>query len=730
MYIMLNTGCIRFPGCRTGYRRPVLRALAPCLGWLALLLGSQAGAMPATAGITFSPSDGKVLQQVVVRLADDHYRQMKLDDALSERFLQSLLDRLDPDRHFFLQSDIAAFEVYRYRLDDLSRQGNLEPAARILTAYKARVGDRLRHEIAALPGRLAGYDFQVDEQHQADRSQARWATRPDELDELWRKAIKAMAVDLLVAGKSMADIESLLQKRLQNQLDRLERLNHTDFLDIYTNTLAELYDPHTSYLSPARSQQFAISMSLSLEGIGASLQADNQYTRVMSLVPGGPAEKQGQLQPSDRIVGVGQGDEPVREVIGWRLDDVVALIRGPKGSVVRLEVIPASAASEAERKVIRIVRDKVKLEDQAASGEVLEVGPQGRKVGVIKLPTFYVDYEARQRGDSSYRSTTRDVGRLIRQLDKAGAEGLVIDLRNNGGGDLKEATDLTSLFIDYGPIVQIRMSSDYVTRQSKSSLDNSPVYKKPVVVLVNRLSASASEIFAGALQDYGRALVVGSRTFGKGTVQTLTELDEGQLKITVSKFYRISGGSTQHKGVEPDIALPSVYDETELGESSHKTALAWDSIHSIRHPVYYPVQQVLPALAGISGQRTAADPDFRFIRDSLQVQADLDKGTIELHIDKRRSQLNHWRELALNLENARRKAKGLPAYDKSVFDAVGEDGDTALPAAEPAANGKKDPVQALYADMYIMEAGQVLLDFQDALVASGFGSDQLANRRH
>lgn len=694
-----------------------LDALRRQLIWLPLLLSLS---VQAAEPLVFDAGDSRTLRQISDRLQRDHYRKLHLDDAIASRFLDALLDGLDPERHFFLQADVSEFNTYRNRLDDQARSGDLSAATVILNRYRQRALSRLESEISSLPQRLATLDFTVEEYFNSDRSQAAWPADKAAADELWRLAIKAMAVDLMLAGKDMSAIADLLVRRLQGQRDRLQRLNDSDFFDIYVNTLASLFDPHTHYLSPARAEQFNISMKLSLEGIGATLQQEALHVRVVSLVPAGPADKQGQLQPLDRIVGVGQGDAgALQDVVGWRLDDVVGLIRGPKGSVVRLEVIPATAASEAERRLIRIVRDQVKLEEQAASGHLLDIHrPDGSvgKVGVIRLPTFYIDFDALYRGDPDYRSTTRDVRRLIEELKQQGAEGLVIDLRNNGGGSLKEATELTGLFIDNGPIVQIRQSNELISRESKSPFVLTPVYRLPLVVMVNRLSASASEIFAAAIQDYGRGVVVGSPTFGKGTVQNLSQIGAGALKLTVSKFYRISGGSTQHRGVEPDIHLPSIYRMDDIGESSYSHALPWDSIHRVRHSVYYPIPELLPALDRSHRLRLDGDADFRFVADSLAMEAGFERTRIALQLEQRRTQLAEWRQQALTLDNARRKAKGLPLREAWPE----EDGDADDALASRLADRKAAEDDNLYTDMYLIEGAQVLLDLAEALRHKGF----------
>ena len=430
-----------------------------------------------------------------------------------------------------------------------------------------------------------------------DVENLQWAKNQAELDDRWRKQLKNQVLSLKLADKPENEIVPTLQKRYTSQLKSVKQYNSQDVFQIYANALTELYDPHTNYLSPRSTENFNINMSLSLEGIGAVLQMDDEYTKVSSLVAKGPADKQGDLQPADRIVAVGQGvDGPLEDVIGWRLDEVVELIRGPKDTTVRLEVIPAKSKSADERKIITIVRNKVKLEEQSAQKKVIEI-PEGNKVikvGVIDIPAFYIDFDAMRRGDKDYKSTTRDVKNLLQELEAEGVDGIIVDLRNNGGGSLQEANELTGLFIEYGPTVQIRHSSRRVWRDGKRL--KGPYYEGPLVVLVNRLSASASEIFAGAMQDYQRGIIVGDRSFGKGTVQTLIPLTEGQLKITESKFYRISGESTQHRGVVPDVEFPSIYDTEEIGESALDHALNWDQISPIRHSNYGELSTVLPAI--------------------------------------------------------------------------------------------------------------------------------------
>lgn len=600
-------------------------------------------------------------RQVVERLEKQHYAKLPLSDEISAQLLGNYLDSLDRERLFFLASDIKEFETYRSVLDDQLRAADLNAAFTIFNRYRERYINRLEKISAELPAMIETMDFKKDEEILIDRSKQPWAANSAELDELWNKRIKSSVLGLRLSGKNPAEITKLLGKRYKSQLKQFQQLEAEDAFQTYMNALTELYDPHTSYFSPRTSKNFNINMSLKLEGIGAVLQAEDEFTKVVRLVPAGPAQKQGQLQPADRIVGVGQGaDGEIEDVVGWRLDDVVDKIRGDKGSIVRLEVIPATAKTEEEHKIITIERNEVKLEEQSAQKKIVEIfdGKRNVKIGVIDLPIFYIDFEAMRRGDPEFKSTTRDVYKLLTELVGEGVEGIVMDLRNNGGGSLQEANALTGLFIDAGPVVQIRTSNSRVLREGKER--SSTFYDGPLVVLINRMSASASEIFAGAIQDYNRGIVIGEQSFGKGTVQSLVELDHGQLKLTESKFYRISGESTQHRGVIPDISFPSLYDSTKIGESALDNALPWDRIEPIRHRDYFDFKPILAELTNKHQQRTAKDPDFIYLNEQLTwLNQERKITTISLNEVKRKAERDKDRMDRLQLENKRRTAKGL-----------------------------------------------------------------------
>ena len=662
---------------------------------------------PAWSRIDYTDSQRESIMEILDQLEERHYSKQPYDDTLSSQHLDSYIESLDGSKMFFTKADIAEFDQFRTIMDDQLHKGELDAGFAIFNRYHARLTERLEREIEKLPELVAGMDFTVEESISLDAESRDWARDKAELDDRWRKQLKNQVLGLKLAGKPEDEIIPTLRDRYQRQLKNAQQYNSEDVFQVYANALTELYDPHTNYLSPRSTENFNINMSLSLEGIGAVLQTDGEYTEVSSLVAKGPADKQGELHPSDKIVAVGQGETGALEnVIGWRLDEVVELIRGPKDSTVRLEVIPANSKSSDERKVITIIRNTVKLEEQSAQKKVLEIpgGEQTLKVGVIDIPAFYIDFEAMRRGDNDYKSTTRDVKKLLGELESEGVAGIIVDLRNNGGGSLQEANELTGLFIEYGPTVQIRHSSRRVWRDGKRL--KSPYYEGPLVVLVNRLSASASEIFAGAMQDYERALIVGDRSYGKGTVQTLIPLTEGQLKVTESKFYRISGESTQNRGVIPDVAFPSIYDTEEIGESALDHALNWDQITPIRHNKYDNFSSLLPEIQALFEQRSARNPDFIFLEDQVKLAQETRKiKSLPLNEQARIALRNAQEQKALIIENKRRKAEGeapLTALEHTEDELDSDDPD-AVTTAEDEDLEDKD-------DVLLQEAANVLVD--------------------
>lgn len=636
---------------------------------------------------------------VVELLKRHHYNKPPLNDERSVKIYEGYLKMLDPAKMYFTAGDIAEFNAWKTQFDDFLKKGDLQPGFTIYKRHLDRLKERLDFALAILGKGVDKIDFTVDETLETDREKATWAKDSAALDDLWRKRVKDEVLRLKLANKEPKAIQELLIKRYKNQLSRLEQTRGEDIFQAYINAFAQTYDPHTQYLSPDNAENFDINMSLSLEGIGAVLQSDSEHVKVVRLVPAGPAEKSKQIAPADKIVGVAQGNGEMVDVIGWRLDEVVKLIRGPKGSVVRLEVVPASnAPNDQTSKIVSITRESVKLEEQAAKKSVLKLEHDGHpfKLGVIEVPAFYLDFKAFRAGDPEYKSTTRDVKKLLGELQKENVDGVVIDLRNNGGGSLQEATELTGLFIDQGPTVLVRNSDGRVDVLAD---ENSGVfYKGPMAVLVNRLSASASEIFAGAMQDYHRALIIGGQTFGKGTVQTIQPLNHGELKLTLAKFYRVSGQSTQHQGVIPDIEYPSVVDTKEIGESALPEAMPWDSIRPAIKPEVDPFRPFLAELKARHDARTAHNPDFLYNRERLALAQKLMKETVvSLNEAKRRAQQTDIENKQLAMENARRKAKGedpLKELKKEDEDALPED-------------NKAKPED----DAYLTETGQILLDY-------------------
>jgi carboxyl-terminal processing protease len=560
-------------------------------------------------------------------LTNYHYKRTRLDDEFSGQIFESYLRLLDPNRVYFLSSDVESFERYRHSLDDALRHSDLMSAYDIFNVYAERVQERVGYarERVRQP-----FDFTIDEYYQFNREGEPWAADVAELDELWRKRVKNDFLRLLLADKEREAIIETLTERYDNLERRITELNNEDVFQFFMNAFAQSIEPHTAYLSPRSSENFEISMKLSLEGIGALLGRENEYTLISSIVPGGPAEQDGRLQAGDRITAVGQGhDGKLVDVIGWRVEDVVDLIRGPKDTVVRLEVLPEDASVSGPRQVIDIVRNQVKLEEQAAQSETIEIpapdaAGETLKIGVIDLPVFYLDFNGRAQNLPDYRSSTRDVKRLIDELREQGVHGIVMDLRNNGGGSLLEATTLTGLFIDRGPVVQVRNSNGRISLEE--DVEPGMAWEGPLVVLVNRYSASASEIFAAAIQDYGRGVVVGEPTFGKGTVQSLLDLDDyapadkpsmGQLKITMAQFFRVNGGSTQNKGVVPDIRLPTAGDPSDYGERSLENALPWTSIDAARFDRSGDLSRLVAVADNRHQGRLSTDQEFSWLLNDI-----------------------------------------------------------------------------------------------------------------
>ncbi|MFC1665333.1 carboxy terminal-processing peptidase [Pseudomonadota bacterium] len=583
-----------------------------------------------------------------------HYKKIALDDELSSVVLDRYIANLDRNRSYFVASDIKQFERFKLDLDDHIKSSRLEPPYSMFVVFRERVSTYTNYAISLLD---KDFNFEKDESFTFDRRKSEWATDHEELKGIWRKRVKNDVLNLRLAKQDGNKIKETLKKRYQRINVRTQQINSDDIYQMFINAYMNAIEPHTAYFSPRMSENFRIRMSLSLEGIGAVLQTENEFTLVRQIVTGGPAELSDKLHAGDRITGVGQGQvEAITDVVGWRLDDVVDLIRGKKGTLVRLEILPKDVGPEGPSKIISITRNKIKLEDKAASKQVIDLpnmnlaaspGETTKRIGVIRVPTFYIDFQARTRGDKDYRSTTRDVQRLLAELQKEKVNGIVVDLRGNGGGSLIEATSLTGLFIASGPIVQVQGASGKL--QVNRDPDPGISYRGPLAVLVDRNSASASEIFSAAIQDYGRGIIIGETTFGKGTVQNLVNLDRfvdpelgsmGQLKLTIAQFFRINGNSTQHRGVIPDIIFPTALGTEKYGERSLDNALPWTTVIPASYKRY---QQSMPTLFDLTKsnhkRRIKDDPSFQVLLETAKTQLEaLERTEVSLLESRRKSE--------------------------------------------------------------------------------------------
>jgi carboxyl-terminal processing protease len=602
-----------------------------------------------------------------------HYKKVDLDDSLASEIFTKYLNSLDYSHSYFLASDIDKFNQFKYQLDDMIKDGDIDPAFAIFNTFKERTHQRLDYAESLLKKK---FNFTKSDSIEINRENEPWPKTEKEAEEIWYKRVKSDALNLKLNGKNWDSIVETLTKRYENYRKAIDQYNSEDVFQQFMNAYTESIDPHTNYFSPITSDNFKINMSLSLEGIGAQLRTEDDYTKVVEIIPGGPAYKSGLLHPDDKIVGVAQGDTgEMEDVIGWRITDVVQLIRGKKGTTVRLSIISADGGANALPHVITLVRDKVKLEEQAAKDSVLELIDQKKpfKIGIIKVPAFYSDYEAQQRGDKDYKSTTRDVKKLLEQLKDEKVDGVIIDLRNNGGGSLQEAIEMTGLFIKKGPVVQVRDAdgSINVDRDPDPSIE----YDGPLAVLVNRFSASASEIFSAAIQDYGRGLIIGEQTYGKGTVQNLVDLNRlmrdsdnklGQVKLTIAKYYRIDGGSTQHKGVIPDIKYPTPFgDSKEYGESSEPSALPWDQIAPTDYQKYGDFSSYIPQLIKLHDERVKKDPEFQdYVASVNDAEESHAKKYTSLNYDVRDKQKEADEEKEFERQNKIRKEQGLKLIQK------------------------------------------------------------------
>ncbi len=622
--------------------------------------------------LTPEPKHSRINQMVTTLLANQHFKRTKIDDSLSSIIFDNLINSLDNNKLYFFESDIEKFETSRNLIDDYLLTGNPQIAFDIFNTFKQRLNERMRAIARMLQSE---FDYSIDEYLTPNREKEPWAADVKELDEVWRLRLKNDALNKKLAGEEWEKTSSSLLKRFQNFHKAILQYNSEDVFQLYMNAFASAIDPHSNYFSPITSENFNISMSRSLEGIGATLRSVDDYTSVVEIVAGGPADKSKSLFPDDRIVAVGQGEDgEMVDVIGWRVDDVVQLIRGKKGTTVKLSILRAGKSLDMPTDEIKIVRDKVTLEEQSAKSEIVYLNEDGQdyKIGVVSIPAFYIDFKARSAGDPDYKSTTKDVKKILLDLQKENVDGVVVDLRNNGGGSLQEAIELTGLFIADGPVVQVKDSRGVI--DVGTDPDPYIVYEGPLAVLLNRYSASASEIFSGAIQDYERGVILGERTFGKGTVQNLIDLGRylplqnekvGNLKLTIAKYYRITGSSTQLKGVIPDIEFPSAVDSNESGESAYPNALSWEQIQSTQFETYNGISDCLPELMGKYKERIAKNIEFNYLLEDIEeFKANKLKTTFSLNEEIRKRERETAEEKKKLREEERQKQAELKIVDK------------------------------------------------------------------
>ena len=631
--------------------KPIRTLLALSLGLalaapLALLARGDGDALPSAP-----TGDQATTSRLVYGLLSDSryaYRPRALDDALSQDILKRYLEALDPGKVFLTAQDVAGFSKYATTLDDAIKSGQVDPAWAMFAVYRMRVGERIAYARGLLKG---GFDFSGNERYEYDREHAPWAASGAALDTLWKQSVKNDWLRLKLAGKKPEEIRKTLDKRYANVLDGVGEIKGEDVFQSFLNAYAASIDPHTDYMTPRSAENFNMQISNSLEGIGAVLFKQDDVILIREIVPGGPAARSGKLKPGDRIVGVGQNASgEMKDVIGWRTDDAVDLIRGAANTQVRLDIVPAEAPLDSKPARVLLTRAKVRLEDARAKAETIVVpaanGEPVRRIGVIKLPGFYQDIDARRRRDSDYASATRDVARMLAQFRAQKMDGVVLDLRGNGGGSLSEAIELTGLFIDKGPVVQVRESGGRISVEDDR--DAGVAWAGPLAVLINRGSASASEIVAGAIQDYGRGLIIGETSFGKGTVQNMVDLDRwpaneqarfGQVKLTIAQFFRPGGSSTQNKGVVPDVAFPTSVDASEYGESTYDNALPWTRIAAAPHMQYGNFAGLLGKLDARHDARVAKDVEYQWwVEDVAKFRAEAAKKSVSLNEAERRAE--------------------------------------------------------------------------------------------
>ncbi|HLQ13823.1 MAG TPA: carboxy terminal-processing peptidase [Steroidobacteraceae bacterium] len=665
--------------------RSILAPLALAASCLLLLVATGSSGMSAAPSLlpegAIHPTARQQLlaPQIANILEQNHYSRRPIDKEFSAQAFDHYLNALDGQRSYFMAADVAAMQKWRSAFDDMIHTGQLDPAFLIFARLQQRNRERIEYAISLLSTEP---NWKLEESYAFDRDKAPWPRDAAELNDLWRQRVKSDALSLMLTGKTWPEAADTLRKRYQRVLQRVGQVSADDVFESLMNSYAAVYDPHSNYFAPRNAEEYRIQMSLSYEGIGASLQQVDDYVTISSLIDGGPAATAGALKPNDRIMAVGQGhDGSLNDVVGWRLDDVVQLIRGKAETQVRLQILPAGAAPGTNLRVIELTRGKVTLKNLAAKRELRQIrlGDRTLRVGVITVPGFYEDNDARSAGDPNYRTTARDVRRLIGELQADGPiDALVLDLRADGGGFLPEAQALTGLFIDHGPVAQLKYTDGHI--EVLEDPEPGVAYGGPLAVLVDRTSASASEIFAAAMQDYHRGVVLGQTTFGKGTVQNLIPLDrwsrqsaDGQLTITIGKFYRVTGESTQLRGVEPDIELPARVSLQDVGEGALESPLPWDRIAPVPFAAEAPLAGTVQTLSKIESAHSASDADYQWLVGALgALQQSRKDHALSLNLQERQHERNVQEQQSLVRENARRIADGLPAL-KALSDAQTDD---------------------------------------------------------
>ena len=671
----------------------------------------------AKINIPASVEKQELCQEIYQKMANEHFFNDKDLSSINTEIFDALVNQLDSQKIYFTKNEIALFKRKFSQFDNPTSYQkkysksflcsiDLKSEFAFINLYLNRLIEATKYQLKEVTKK--NFDFTKEEMMVIDDDQKKWQRNKFELKKAWRKLAKNDVLTSMLAEKDLDEATETIEKRYKNRLRRISQRNEEDIFSISMNNLTSYFDPHSSYFSPKSAEDFEMAMSLSLEGIGALLTTEDDYPTIVSVVPGGPAEKTGQIDPDDKIVTISQVEESnstPTDVVGWRIDEVVQLIRGKAGTKVKLELISGKTEDLSERKFVTITREEVKLEEQAAKSRIIEIqrNSQTIKVGIIYLPTFYIDFKAWRNRDPEYRSSSKDVETILRKFTNQQVDAVLIDLRGNSGGSLFEANKLTGLFVSSGATLQVKDSDGSVRPLGDARAKQ--IWKKPIAVMVDRYSASASEIFAGAIQDYQRGIIIGQKTFGKGTVQKLDNLSSGQIKITESKFYRITGAGMQSKGIHPDITLPSTWDVEEVGESSYDSALPWDEIKPVRFKKFSMRSSMISQLNDEHLTRVNQSPNLQYILDiRKRYEIQKNKEVISLNLINRKNEKEERQSWALEIENKRRALLNLETF--SSFKAMEDFND-----AKQVEEDEKDSEIDVDNDYLLNEGMQILSDY-------------------